>query len=97
MKVESEQVTREKLLNRAFAMAGIVGYNEVKRIYAKYDAILKNCTNPQERTSIGEMAVCELHRAFNCAGELVVNGKELLPADKDFVPDNVTPSKINKV
>jgi hypothetical protein len=96
-KRDDEETTRKTLLNRAYALAGMVGYNEVKRIYAKYDAILKNCTNPQERTSIGEMAVVELHRAFNCAGELVVNGKELIPAEKGFVPKDASTGKIIKV
>jgi len=93
-KILGEKETKERILNRAFAMAGIVGYNEVKRIFAKYEALHKNCGNASERENIGTLLAVELHKAFNVQGELVVNGKLILPADKDFVPVEEDKNKI---
>lgn len=98
-KIVNESDTRQKFLNRAFLLAGELGRNEIQKILDRYDAILKKCTNQQERINIAEMGLVELHRAFSVRGELVVNGKLILPADKDFVPpqEENYPGKITKL
>lgn len=72
--VLSEQDTRRKLLNTA----RYFGFeNEVKSIMARTDALLRNCTNQQEREQIAAYGALEIHQLLGAAGTLEVNGKKI--------------------
>lgn len=74
----SEKETRVKL----FKVAKQLGCdNELRQIFNRYDQLLKNCTNLQERKSISVMANVEVHRLFNFKNPLILDGKEILPGD----------------
>lgn len=69
-KTPSEQETRAKILKTARQ------YNcegDILKIFSKYDALLANCTNPQERSAIATMGIMEIHNFFGGYGTLEVN------------------------
>jgi hypothetical protein len=48
---------------------------DVIEIFNKYDGLLRNCTNAQERHAIGIMGNMEIHRLLSSdPGELLVGG-----------------------
>jgi hypothetical protein len=57
---------------------------DVLQIFERYDRILKNCTNPTERYQIGVMGSAEIHKFLGCRGPLIIDGQEIIPADKTF-------------
>jgi hypothetical protein len=57
---------------------------DMQQIFARYDNLLKNCTNQQERKAIGIMGIAEAHKLMHCKGALIVEGQEVIPADPDF-------------
>lgn len=77
-KILSEKETRKRILNTAKRLGC---EKDVMQIFDKYDRALKNCTNEQERKHIAICGAAELHNFFYCKGNLVVNGKEIIPAD----------------
>ena len=84
-KVKSEAETRKGILGLAKNLGCDV---EVRKIFERYDKLLKNCTNELERQQISIMGTAELHRFLDCRGALVVNGQEIIPADPDFKPED---------
>lgn len=84
-KIKSEAETRKNILGLARNLGCDI---EVRKIFERYDKLLKNCTNETERYQISVMGAAELHRFLDCRGALVINGQEILPADPDFKPDN---------
>lgn len=84
-KIKSEAETRRNIL----ALAKSLGCDiEVRKIFERYDKLLKNCTNEVERKQISVMGAAELHRFLDCRGALVVDGQEILPADPNFKPED---------
>lgn len=71
-KVATEAETRKNILEYARSL-GCEG--DVIKILNKYDALLKNCTNEEERKAIGIMGNVEMHRLLSSdPGELIIGG-----------------------
>lgn len=71
-KILSEQETRKNMLEIA-RMLGCEG--DVIEIFNKYDVLLRNCTNAQERQAISTMGNIEIHRLLSSdPGELIIGG-----------------------
>ncbi len=79
-KVLSEVEMRTKLMNYA---KNLGCDQELKMIYEKYYRLLRNCKNEQERQAIGAMGVEEVHKFLDMKGELVVDGKLILPSKEE--------------
>lgn len=76
-KVMPEAEFRKKMLD----WAKVYGCDtEVRIILNKYDKILIQCTNEQERKQIAIMGLAEIHKIMDCYGALVVDGQEIIPA-----------------
>ncbi len=72
-KILSEYETRKNMLEIA-RMLGCEG--DVIEIFNKYDVLLKNCSNVQERHAISLMGNQEIHRLLSSdPGELIVGNK----------------------
>lgn len=72
-KVLSEYETRKNVLEFAESL-GCKG--DVIKIFNKYDALLKDCTNDQERKAIGIMGNMEIHRLISSEpGKIIIDGK----------------------
>lgn len=86
-KILTEQETRRRLINMARNLGGPTAEYDVKTILDKYDRALKNCKNTQEEIFIKHAGIAEIHKYFGFAGNLVVGGKELIPAAKGHTTD----------
>lgn len=72
-KVLSEAETRKNILEIA---AHLGCERDVIEIFNKYDKLLKNCTNEEEKKAIGLMGNMEIHRLLSSdPGELIVGNK----------------------
>jgi hypothetical protein len=72
-KVASEMETRKNILEYARSLNC---EGDVIEILNKYDALLKNCTNEQERKAISVMGNIEMHRLLSSdPGELIIDNK----------------------
>lgn len=83
----SEKDTRTAILNLAKAK-GFDCYVQAVMLLNKYDGLLKNCTNEEERNQIAKMGIAQMHLLLDCYGDCVVNGEVILPGeppkDKDL-------------
>lgn len=80
----SEAETRAKL----YSLARWLGCDvELRQIFDRYDRLMKNCTDPNEKKQMSVMANVEVHRLFNFRDALVVSGQMILPADPDYKPE----------
>ena len=70
-KILSEQETRKNLLTHA-KMEGC--YKEMLMIFAKYDKLMRNCTNDKERKDIAHLGCYEMYALLGKGGELYVDG-----------------------
>jgi hypothetical protein len=71
-KVLDERETRRRILTHA----RLVGCEkDMLLLFAKFDKLLRNCTNAQEREDIGKMGIYEIYRLLGGGGELYVDGK----------------------
>lgn len=86
-KIMTEQETRRRLINMARNLGGPTAVHDVKNILDKYDRALKKCTNENERIFIKHAGAAEIHNYFNFPGNLVVGGREIVPAHKNHTPD----------
>lgn len=77
-KVLTEQETRKRILTHA-KLVGCEG--DMLKLFAKYDKLLRNCTNQKEREDIGKMGAYETWRLLGGGGELYING-QLVAKDK---------------
>ena len=76
--VLSERETRKRLLMHA----RIVGCEkDMLLIFAKYDRLLKNCSNEKERRDIGKMGSVETYRLLGGGGELYIDGQMVCKDD----------------
>ena len=82
-------VPEDKMRAAVMRRAKLLGCEqEAKNIFIKYDDLLRRCSNPIERKHLSITAIAELHQLFDCRGELVINGVEVLPATDDLVEEN---------
>jgi len=80
-KIMSEFETRKNLMTWATANGC---HGDLLQIFQKYDNLLKNCKNEQERQQISTMGSAALYTWIGAQNGLVVDGKIIIPADKDF-------------
>jgi hypothetical protein len=71
-KVLEERETRRRLLTHA-RMVGCE--KEMLMLFAKYDKLMRNCTNDQERADIAKLGAVETYRLLGGGGELYVDGQ----------------------
>ncbi len=70
-KVLDERETRKRFLMHA----RMLGFEkDMLLLFAKYDKLLRNCSNEQERLDIGKMGAYEAYKLLGGNGELYVNG-----------------------
>ena len=70
-KILEERETRKKLL----AHARLLGRErEMLMCFAKYDKMLKNCTNKKEYEDMAKLGCYEMYQILGGGGELYVNG-----------------------
>ena len=85
-KVLSEWETRKNLLAHAKAI-GAEG--DLIQFFNKYDKLLRECKNEQERKQISIMANAELYRALGCFDGLSVDNQVIIEPsnlkDKDKI------------
>jgi hypothetical protein len=82
--VASEKEIRSNILTRAKYM---FVEEDVKRILDRYDRLIKECKNEQESYQIRVLGAIEIHKALKYRGELVLDGKLILPAADDYDPN----------
>ena len=71
-KVMDEKKTRKRLLKHA----RLVGCEmDMKLLFEKYDKLLRNCTNDQERKDISKLGCWEMYSLLGRGGELYVNNQ----------------------
>jgi hypothetical protein len=71
-KVLREQETRRRLLTHA----RLVGCEkDMLLLFAKYDRLLRNCTNDKERADIAKLGAVETYQLLGGGGELYVDGQ----------------------
>jgi hypothetical protein len=77
-KVLEERETRKRLLTHA----RLVGCErDMLLLFAKYDKLLRNCSNEKERSDIAKLGAVEMYRLLGGGGELYVDG-QLVCKDK---------------
>jgi hypothetical protein len=77
-KVLEERETRRRLLTHA----RLVGCErDMLLLFAKYDKLMRNCTNDKERSDIAKLGAVETYRLLGGGGELYVDG-QLVCKDK---------------
>ncbi len=71
-KITPEHEMRAKILNVARELKC---EQDVLKIFHKYDGLLKNCTNEQEKRAIAVMANLEIHRFLTpTPGGIMIDG-----------------------
>lgn len=71
-KVLNERETRRRLLTHA----RLVGCEkDMMLLFAKYDKLLKNCTNDKEREDISKLGAYEVYKLLGGGGELYIDGQ----------------------
>lgn len=80
-KILNEQETRQKMFQLAKSLGCTI---ELKRIFERYDPLLKRTNDETEKKQIAIMANAELHKLFSFRNALVVNGEEIIPADSNY-------------
>lgn len=71
-KVLPEQESRKRWLSHA----RLVGCErEMLILFAKYDKLLRNCTNDKERADIAKIGVVEFYNLLGGGGKLYIDGQ----------------------
>ena len=71
-KVLEERESRKRLLNHA----RLVGCErDMLLLFAKYDKLMRNCSNDKERMDMSQLGCVEVYRLLGGGGELFVNGQ----------------------
>lgn len=84
IKIIDEQTYRKSLLGEA----KILGCEkELLQIFDKFDRLLKNCSNDEERKHIGSLGVLEVHKLLDNGnvgngGSLSINGEVVISSSK---------------
>ena len=71
-KILDEKETRKKMISFARQMGS---EKELLLLFAKYDNLLRNCSNEKERRDIGKLGALEIFKLLGGRGELTVNGQ----------------------
>lgn len=70
-KILPEKETRKRMIEHA----RLVGCEkDMILLFDKFDKLLRNCTNEQERLDISKLGAYEVYRLLGGGGELYVNG-----------------------
>lgn len=77
-RVLEERETRKRLLTHA-KMIGCE--RDMLLLFAKYDKLMRNCTNDRERADIAKLGAVETYQLLGGGGELYVDG-QLVCKDK---------------
>ena len=82
--IVDEKTYRKNLLGMATRLGCA---DDLKQIFMKYDNLLKNCANEQEKKAIGAMGVLEVHRLLDNGylgkgGKIEIDGK-IVAFDKE--------------
>lgn len=70
-KVVQEKETRRRLLTHARQVGC---EKDMLLLFAKYDKLLRNCTNDKERADISKLGAVEVYQLLGGGGELYVDG-----------------------
>lgn len=81
--IKSEKEFRKDIITLAKKLGCDI---EIKQIFDKFDVLLKNCKNLEERKQIAALGAIEIHKFFGCRGGLTINGVEVIPADPTAIP-----------
>ena len=76
--IHDEEETRKRILQ----MAGLMGYEceeQMKRLFYKFDTLLKNCKNRKERRDISKLAILEVYRLLDAYDSIYVDGEIITP------------------
>ena len=79
-KVLPEQEARKRIMGHA-RLKGCE--RDMLLLFAKYDKLLRNCTNDKERNDISQLACVEVYRLLGAGGELYVNGQLVCKDSKE--------------
>lgn len=79
----SEERTRAGIMATAEKMG--IDKREVTAILSKYDNLAKRSTTESERQEVAYMCGAELHRLFGFTDALVMDGKTIIPAQKEHI------------
>jgi hypothetical protein len=71
-RVASERETRSRLLTHA-RMVGCE--KDMLLLFAKFDKLMRNCTNDKEREDMRKLGAVEVYRLLGGGGELYVDGQ----------------------
>ena len=71
-RVANERETRSRLLTHA-RMVGCE--KDMLLLFAKFDKLMRNCTNNKEREGISKLGSVEVYRLLGGGGELYVDGQ----------------------
>jgi len=70
--VLDERETRKRLLGMARSLGC---EHEMMTIFAKYDKLMRNCTDEKERADMGKLGSFEVYALLDKGGKLYVDGK----------------------
>lgn len=70
--VVDERETRKRLLGQARRLGC---EQDMLKIFAKYDGLMRNCTNPKERQDMGKLGAWEVYDLLDRGGKLYVDGQ----------------------
>lgn len=71
-RVLQERETRKRLLSTARQQGC---ERDMLLLFAKYDKLLRNCSNEKERSDIAKLGAVEMYRLLGGGGELYVDGQ----------------------
>src|SRR5271165_873873 len=78
-KVLAERETRKRLLTHARLAEverGVKGLEKAMMLlFAKYDKMMRTCSNDKERMDMGKLGAIEMYRLLGGGGELYVNSE----------------------
>ena len=74
-KVLSERESRKRWLSHA---RQIGCEREMLLLFAKYDKLLRNCTDNKERQDIAKIGVVEFYRLLGGGGQLYIDGQLII-------------------
>jgi hypothetical protein len=77
-KILEERETRRRLLTHARMMGC---ERDMLLVFAKYDKLMRNCTNDKERADMAKMGVVEMYRLLGGGGELYIDGQLVIKED----------------
>lgn len=82
-KPKTEQQMRRNMLYHAKLMGM---ESDAKKIFERYDNLLRGCIDPKQRYQIGIMGAAEMHKLLCCPGALIIDGQLIIPQDPNFTP-----------